>query len=32
MISYERGVERINWTSSKTWINGEYYKNNVLAR
>jgi hypothetical protein len=32
MISYERGVETIKWTSSKTWINGEYYRNNVLAR
>jgi hypothetical protein len=26
------GVERAKLTSSKTWINGEYYRNTVLAR
>jgi hypothetical protein len=32
LISYEKGVERIKWTSTKTWINGQYYRDNVLAR
>jgi hypothetical protein len=31
MISYERGVERIKWTSEKPWINGQYYRDNILA-
>ncbi len=31
MISYE-GVEAIRWMSSKSWINGEYYRNSILAR
>ena len=30
MISYE-GTEWIKWTSSKSWINGEYYRDNILA-
>jgi len=32
MISYEKGAEWIKWTSSKPWIDGEYYRNNILAR
>ncbi len=32
MISYEREVEKIKWASSKTWINEEYFRNNVFAR
>ncbi|KAL4478231.1 hypothetical protein ABPG72_016543 [Tetrahymena utriculariae] len=31
IISYE-GVEHIKWTSSVPWINGEYYRNNILKR
>lgn len=32
MVSYERGVERIKWTSEKPWINGEYYRETILAK
>ncbi len=32
MISYERGVEKIKQTSSKTWINSVYYRDDILAR
>ncbi len=31
MISY-KGVDRIKWTSSGTWINGEYYRENILKK
>jgi hypothetical protein len=31
IISY-KGVRYIKWTSSKSWINGKYYRNNVLAK
>jgi hypothetical protein len=31
MISY-KGVDRIKWTSSGTWINGEYYHQNILKK
>lgn len=31
LISYQ-GVERIKWMASKSWINGQYYQENILAR
>ncbi len=31
MISYKR-VDCIKWTSSGTWINGEYYRENILKK
>jgi transposase len=31
MISY-KGVDRIKWTSSGTWIYGEYYHENILKK
>jgi hypothetical protein len=31
MISY-KGFDRIKWTSSGTWINGEYYRKNILKK
>ncbi len=31
MISYKR-VDFIKWTSSGTWINGEYYHENLLKK
>ncbi len=31
LISYEKGTEWIKWTSSKTWIDGQYYRDRVLA-
>jgi hypothetical protein len=29
IIAYE-GVEYIKWTSDKSWINGQYYRDNIL--
>jgi hypothetical protein len=31
IISY-KGVDRIKSTSSGTWINGEYYRENILKK
>jgi hypothetical protein len=31
MISY-KGVDRIKWTSFATWINGEYYRENIVKK
>ncbi len=31
MISY-KGVDRIKWTNSGTWINGEYYRQTILKK
>ncbi len=31
MISYKR-VDCIKWTSLGTWINGEYYRENILKK
>ncbi len=31
IISYE-GVEPIKWTSLATWINGDYYRENILKK
>jgi hypothetical protein len=31
IISYEE-VDHLIWTSSGTWINGEYYRQNILKK
>ncbi len=31
LISFEKGTEWIKWTFAKTWIDGQYYRDRVLA-